>query len=64
MKFILDNTSVSNDVIGLLSEEALLNPALTNEKLNTRGLKIARIEENNGEKIVYLQKVNSNILCG
>ncbi len=51
--------------VSIITEDALLDPALANAKLAKKKLKIEKIEENeNGEKIVHIKENTSNILCG
>lgn len=58
MKVILiGNAQTHPEVVGLLNEDMLLNPAVANQTLNFHKMKIERIETAaNGEKVVYIKE--------
>lgn len=65
MKVILEGKAQSKpEVIGLITEDALLNPSQINVNLNKMNLKIEKIETVNGEKVVHVVETKSNLLCG
>lgn len=66
MKIIFEGTAKSKgtQVFNTISEDMLLNPALANQQLSKVNLKVERVEEVNGEKIVYISESKSNILLG
>lgn len=64
MQIIMENGNANIGDVGLFTEDQLLNPAVANAKLSKKNLKIEKIEEVNGEKIVYIKENNTNLLCG
>lgn len=65
MRFILQGKAQQHpEIIGMLTEEVLLDPNQANMKLNPFHLAIERIEKVDGETVVYIKENNSNILCG
>lgn len=65
MKIILEGKAQQcPEVIGMLTEEVLLDPAQANLKLSTKNLAIDRIEKVNGETVVFIKENSSNLLCG
>lgn len=65
MKFIFEGNAKSKaSCIGLLTEEAILNPDVANQKLSLHNLKIDRVEIVDGEKVVYIKEAVENLLNG
>lgn len=65
MKIILEGKAQQcPEVIGMLTEEVLLDPNQANVKLNAMNLAIDRIEKVNGETVVFIKENSSNLLCG
>lgn len=64
MQVIMNNYNGNLDDVNMLTEDQLLNPSVANSKLSKKNLKIEKIEEKDGEKIVYVKESKSNILCG
>lgn len=61
----MNNCDCQLSDVSMLTEDALLDPAVANAKLAKKKLKIEKIEENeNGEKIVTMKESTNNILCG
>ena len=65
MKIILEGKAQQcPEVIGMLTEEFLLDPAQANLRLSVKNLAIDRIEKVNGETVVFIKENSSNLLCG
>lgn len=65
MKIILEGKAQQcPEVIGMLTEEVLLDPVQANLKLSAKNLAIDRIEKVNGETVVFIKENSSNLLCG
>lgn len=65
MQINMNNCDCQLSDVSMLTEDALLDPAVANAKLAKKKLKIEKIEENeNGEKIVTMKESTNNILCG
>lgn len=48
----------------ILNEEMLLNAEVAKTKLTNKKLKIDKIVEKNGEKIIYMKENTDNLICG
>lgn len=65
MRYILQGKAQQHpEIIGMLSEDVLLDPNQAKLKLNPFNLAIERIDKVDGETVVYIKENNSNILCG
>lgn len=63
MQIVFD-TAITCDTSSLLNEDLLLDPASANIKLAKKNLKINKIEEKDGEKIIHIAESKSNLLLG
>lgn len=66
MKIIFEGTAQNKgtQVFNTINEDMLLNPSLANQQLSKINLKIERVEEVNGDKVIYIAESKSNILLG
>lgn len=65
MKIIFEgNVKKDKNILNILNEDLLLNPAQANLKLNSYKLTIDKIEKVNGETVVFIKENNNNLICG
>lgn len=63
MKVILQGGAQSHpEVIGLLTEDKLLNPEKANEVLNLKNMEVEKIEFDGTQKVVYIKEKKTNLL--
>ena len=63
MKIILEGKAQKHpEVVGLITEDKLINPAEVNAQLAQKNLKIERVEFDGTNKIVYIKEIKTNLL--
>lgn len=65
MKIIFEgNIKKDKNILNILNEDLLLNPAQANLKLSSYNMVIDKIEKVNGETVVFIKENNNNLICG
>lgn len=63
MKIVLKGKANNHsEVVGLLTEDKLINPAEVNSLLNSKNLEIEKVEYDGTQKIVYIKEKKTNLL--